>query len=154
MKTRLKPPRIPKAPPALPLDLVPIPVRDHPYPHDQPLDPDEVRAALWHGRGNLKNAAAFLNTSPARLGALCRRDPALATAREEAAEMLIDEAEALMIEAMQSEDPVRADSAARFVLEHAGRIRGWTRDGTGGISLSLGGASGQGGALAVKWQTE
>ena len=151
MKKRPVPPGIPALPAAPRADLVPLAARETPYPDDLPLDPDEVKAALWHGRGNLKSAADLLHTTQARLGNLCRRDPDLAKAREEAAELLIDEAEALMIEAMQGEDPVRADAAARFVLEKAGRSRGWTKDGSAGVSLSFG--SGTGGALAVKWET-
>ena len=147
-------PKLPTTPAPAPWrpDIAALPTRTAPYPNDVPLDPEEVKSALWHARGNLRAAAGLLWTSQARLGALVKRDATLAATRQEAAELLLDEAEAVMVEALTSEDPVRADAAARFVLERAGRGRGWTRDGSTGVSLSFGNA--QGGALAVKWQTE
>jgi hypothetical protein len=135
-------------------EIEPLPARTEPYPDDRPLDYDEVKSALWHGRGNIRAAAAFLKTPPARLGALLRRDQSLADIRAEAAELIVDHAEHAILEALDDEDPLRKDGAAHFVLEKAGKGRGWSRDGTTGIGVAVAVGSPGVGQVTVRWQTE
>lgn len=134
-------------------DFPVLPERIAPYPAHVPLDHGEVTAALWHAKGNLHEAARLIQTSPARLGNLVRRTPQLQEERARAAELLLDKAEQKLDEALDSPDAVRADSTARFILEKAGKTRGWTKDGTGGIALAFGTES-RNGALAVRWLTD
>jgi hypothetical protein len=143
--------------PELPADLPPLDQRAGEWPLDEPLESDQVRAALWHGAGNVTRAAKLLKVSPARLGHYLRRMPALREERLLAAEMIVDRAEGVILDAMaDTDDPVRQDNAARFVLERIGRARGW---GTaqpapgGGLSVNFGG-EGKSGALAIRWETD
>lgn len=139
-------------------DLPPLPQRNAPYPEDVPLDPETVKAALWHGGGNVSRAAALIQTSPARIGRLLAKDTALADERRLAAELMVDQAEAGMLEALADEDDkIRRDEAARFILQHAGKGRGWSKDG-GNIALSFNaaGTSGaaQAGTMSIRWESE
>lgn len=137
-------------------EIEPLPLRDTPYPDDRPLDFDEVKSALWHGRGNIARAAQLINAPAARIGALLKKDPQLAQIRQEAAELVIDQAENTLMEAMEDPDRARADHAAQFVLERAGRTRGWTRDGSIGIGVNVGFSDGKGNmaGVSIRWQVE
>lgn len=136
-------------------EIEPLPLRNTPYPDDRPLDFDEVKSALWHGRGNIARAAALINCPAARIGALLKKDLQLAAIRAEAAELVVDQAENVLMEAMEDADKVRADHAAQFVLERAGRARGWTRDGSVGIGVNVAfdGQKGMAG-VSIRWQVE
>lgn len=139
-----------------PLELPPLPQRNTPYPADIPLDPLDVKAALWHAAGNLKLAAELLHTDAARIGSLLRKDPSLADERKLAAELQVDRAEAVLLEALiDPDDKIRQDEAARFILQHAGRIRGWTKDG-GAVQMNFGGgqAAAQAGGVVIRWQSD
>lgn len=132
-------------------EIAPLPQRLSDWPDDVPLDHEEVKSALWHARGNIKGAAQILRTPPARLGALVRHAPDLGEIRTQAAELVLDLAEAVVVEALEDEDPLRKDSTARFVLEKAGRQRGWTKDGQTGLAMTFDAPSGKAGAIAVRW---
>lgn len=135
-----------------PREILPLPSVLVDWPTNRPLDPHLVTAALWHGEGNFAKAAGILKCKTARLAAFVSRMPELQEVRARAAELLLDKAELALHEALDSGDPVRQDSASRFILEKAGRTRGWTKDGTQGLALSFDGA--KAGALQVKWQTD
>lgn len=137
-------------------EIEPLPARNTPYPDDRPLDFDEVKSALWHGRGNIARAANLLKTPAARIGALLKKDAQLAAIRAEAAELVVDAAENVMLQALEDQDRARADHAAQFVLERAGRQRGWTRDGSLGIGVNVAFADGKGGmaGVSIRWQVE
>jgi hypothetical protein len=136
-------------------EIEPLPLRQTPYPDDRPLDFDEVKSALWHGRGNIARAAELINCPAARIGALLKKDQQLAAIRAEAAELVVDAAESVILEALEANDRARADHAAQFVLERAGRGRGWTRDGSVGIGVAVAfdGAKGMAG-VSIRWQVD
>lgn len=138
----------------MPDNLEPLGHRESDYPADIPLDPEQCRTALWLSAGNIGRAAVLLRTSAARLGSLVRRDAHLAEERAQASEMAIDRAEGVILDALDDQDPVRRDDAARFVLVHAGRQRGWSRDGgAAGINVAFSGSPGAAGAVQIRWQT-
>jgi hypothetical protein len=138
----------------IPDDLAALGHRESPYPADVPLDPDQARTALWLSAGNIGRAAVLRHTNAARLGNLVRRDAFLAEQRAQAAELALDRAEGVLLDALDDQDPVRRDDAARFVLVHAGRARGWSRDGNAqGINVAFSGSPGASGAVQIRWQT-
>jgi len=125
------------------------------HPDDVPLDHAQVEAALWHADGNFHKAAELLNTRPARIAYLTSRLPHLQATRQKAAELMLDHAEYVLTEALENhEDPARQDNAARFILEKAGRARGWSKDGGGGINLAFDPATPSAGQLAIRWDVE
>jgi hypothetical protein len=141
-------------PVVLPADLQPLGTRLADQPEDQPLDREECRTALWLAAGNVTRAAVLLRTSSARLGSFVRRDAYLGEERGKAAELAVDRAESVILEALDDDDIIRRDDAARFVLTHAGRQRGWSRDGgVPGINMSFQGGPGAAGAIQIRWQT-
>jgi len=149
--------KVPLPSTALPTDLVQIGYRSAPHPLEEPLDAEECRTALWLSAGNITRAAKLVNTNAARLGNFVRRNPYLGEERLKAAELAVDRAEAVVLEALEDTDAIRRDDAARFVLTHAGRMRGWSKDGGGagaGLSMSFSGApTGGGGMVQIRWQT-
>jgi hypothetical protein len=58
---------------------------------------------------------------------LVRTTPALTAVAEEASELFCDRAEITLRDALESENELRRDVAARFVLGGKGAPRGWTR---------------------------
>lgn len=134
----------------LPDDLAPLPAYPpgSQYPKILPIDPAQARSALWHGAGNLSTAAQLLSVSPARLASLVARDPALSTERRLASELLIDRAEQVM--AGELNNPDGAGDAARWILDRAGRARGYGKEAP--PTLSFG--QGTSGAIAIRWESE
>jgi hypothetical protein len=132
----------------LPPDLVPI-------PYGAGIEDDEaIRTALYAHFGNVGLAARALGTLP---GALARRIellPSLKADRDAARRMIVDQAEAVVVEQLLDADqPDRRDDAARFVLTSLGKGVGWGAQATSaaaGFSLS----DGSGRQLTVKWQTD
>jgi hypothetical protein len=53
--------------------------------------------------------------------------PALTAVADEASELFCDRAEMILRDALESENELRRDVAARFVLSGKGAMRGWTR---------------------------
>jgi hypothetical protein len=75
------------------------------------------------------------------------RDPVLKTERALASELLIDRAEQVMAQELDGEN---ASDAARWILDRAGRSRGYGKDAP--PSLSFG--AGTSGAIAIRWESE
>jgi hypothetical protein len=94
---------VPLAPPPVmpldlaPSDLVPLPTRLSSHPIDQPLDPNEVRTALWQACGNVVRAAQLLATDPARVAYLMTRLPTLTDEAQIARQLVSDKAEAVIL---------------------------------------------------------
>jgi hypothetical protein len=144
-----RPPRPTTTLPSPPLDCAPLPVVGHKWPEHQPLDPAVVKAALWHAAGNIHRAAALLGTSNARLGAYLRNNPESAEERSRASEMMLDKAEGVVLDALDTPDD--AMEAARWLLSNAGKPRGYGKDATPAFSF---GAPGTAGQIAIRWNTD
>jgi hypothetical protein len=109
----------------LPNDLSPLPtVPWEERPDHVPLDQEEVRTALWLNDGNVSTAANQLKVTSRRLRAFIGSSPYLLGEAQEAREQLVDRAEDIVREALESE-PTRADPMARYVLSSLGRTRGF-----------------------------
>jgi hypothetical protein len=61
--------------------------------------------------------------------------PELAAAAEEAGELYCDKAEGILRDALESENELRRDVAARFVLSGKGAMRGWTRPSSPAVTI-------------------
>ena len=84
----------------------------------------QVLAESW---GNIVQAADALGVPSRDFRFLVRTTPALAAVAEEAGELYCDKAEGILRDALESENELRRDVAARFVLSGKGAMRGWTR---------------------------
>lgn len=61
-----------------------------------------------------------------RLRTFVRNSPYLSAEVEEAKEQVVDKAESIVVDALDSNDPTRQDQMARYVLNSShGRKRGW-----------------------------
>jgi hypothetical protein len=83
-----------------------------------------VLAESW---GNIARAADALGIPSKDFRFLVRTTPALAAVADEAGELFCDRAESILRDALESENELRRDVAARFVLSGKGAPRGWTR---------------------------
>lgn len=111
----------------MPEDLTPLPTA--PYderPTSLPLVVEECRTALWMAEGNVTRAARILKTPPARLRKFIRGSERLQAECEEAREQLVDQAEAVISEALSSGEPARSDSMAKYVASNLGKNRGYS----------------------------
>lgn len=133
----------------VPSDLVALPTM--PYserPSELPLDIEECRTAIWMGAGNISEAAKLLKVTSLRLRNFVKKSPYLTAEMQEAADRLVDIAEANVYNALtDAEDASRRDTMSRFVLTNIGKHRGW---GTG-ISASLKVNNQKGGTIIVQW---
>src|SRR4249920_2616305 len=133
----------------IPNDLVALPTM--PYserPSELPLDPEECRTALWMASGNITEAAKLLKVTSIRLRGFVKKSPYLTAEMAEAADRLVDIAEANVKDALLDEqDPSRRDTMSRFVLENLGRHRGWGTAQNSGISVK----NSTGGTIIVQW---
>ena len=84
----------------------------------------QVLTETW---GNIAQAADALGVPSRDFRLLVRTTPALAGVAEEAGELYCDKAEGILRGALESENELRRDVAARFVLSGKGAPRGWTR---------------------------
>jgi len=146
------PRRLP-SPNRLPDDLVPLPV----YPGgntytDGPIDHQQARSALWHGAGSVTRAAKLLDVSPARLMRLVSKDEFLQGERSAAQELIIDEAEDIVLQALESADDTTRVETAKWVLDRKGNPRGWGSSVKQASTSFTFGAPTQSGMLAIKWQ--
>jgi hypothetical protein len=134
---------------SVPSDLVALPTM--PYserPSELPLDPEECRTALWMANGNVTEAAKLLKITSIRLRAFVKKSPYLTAEMAEAADRLVDIAEANVKDALTDEqDPSRRDTMSRFVLGNLGRHRGWGTAQNSGISVK----NSTGGTIIVQW---
>ena len=133
----------------LPPDLRPLPVAPD-------SDDDEaVRTALYLNFGNVGLAALALGRAPGELARHIELFPSLRADREAARRMIVDQAEAVIVDQLlDTEQADRRDEAAKFVLTNLGKSLGW---GTGPSSTQSAGFSlsdGSGRTLQVKWQTD
>ena len=108
----------------IPDDLLPIPTQPWDQrPVELPLDPEEVRTAIWRTNGNISAASALIKVPSNRLRRFIANSPRLSREIEESREQIVDIAEGVVRDALR--DPDRADPMARFVLGTMGRKRGW-----------------------------
>ena len=132
----------------IPNDLVALPTM--PYserPSELPLDVEECRTAIWMAAGNISEAAKLLKITSIRLRNFIKKSAYLSSEMQEAADRLVDLAEANVLNALtDEEDASRRDTMSRFVLSNIGKSRGW---GTGSPSLSL--KNSAGGTIIVQW---
>jgi hypothetical protein len=84
----------------------------------------QVLAESW---GNIAQAADALGVPSRDFRFLVRTTPALTAVADEAGELYCDKAESILRGALESENDLRRDVAARFVLSGKGAPRGWTR---------------------------
>jgi len=133
----------------VPDDLVALPTM--PYserPVELPLDIEECRTALWMGRGNITEAAKILKVTSIRLRAFVKKSPYLSAEMTEAADRLVDIAEANVYDALTDElDPSRRDTMSRYVLSNIGKNRGWGTSTSAGLTLK----NAAGGTIVVQW---
>jgi hypothetical protein len=80
-----------------------------------------VLAVSW---GNIAQAADALGVPSRDFRFLVRTTPALTVVADEVNEIFCDKAEAILREALESENVLRRDVAARFVLGGRGAMRG------------------------------
>lgn len=130
-------------------ELRPLP-RTASWPETLPLDLDIATSALWHAKGNVGRAAILIGTDTARLGYLISKTPDLQDTRRKASELMLDAAEAALLDGLDDED-ARLD-AAKWILNQGGRGRGWGQQAAAGIGFSFDGTMPASGAIAIKWQ--
>jgi hypothetical protein len=133
----------------VPNDLVALPTM--PYserPVELPLDTEECRTAIWMAAGNISEAAKILKVTSIRLRNFVKKSPYLTAEMQEAADRLIDIAEANVRDALTDElDPSRRDTMSRFVLTNIGKHRGWGTTSSGGVTVK----NSAGGTIVVQW---
>jgi len=117
-------------------------------PNELPLDIEECRTALWMASGNISEAAKLLKITSIRLRNFVKKSPYLSAEMTEAADRLVDIAEANVKDALTDElDPSRRDTMSRFVLTNIGKNRGWGTGGAGGVNIK----NSAGGTIVVQW---
>src|SRR5262249_9293690 len=79
-----------------------------------------------------------------------RTTPALTAVAEEAGELYCDKAEGILRDALESENELRRDVAARFVLGGKGAPRGWTRPLSPAVTIEQPAP----GPIVIKWLGE
>lgn len=103
-----------------------------------PLVVEECRTAIWRAKGNVSGAAMLLKVSSSRLRKFIRDSPYLSAELRESAEIIMDKAEEVVVQAIESEDPTRADQMARWYLGQQGAGRGYGKDSAGkGPNINL-----------------
>jgi hypothetical protein len=85
----------------------------------------QVLAQSW---GNIARAADALGIPSEDFRSLVRTTPALTAVADETNELFCDKAEMILRDALESENELRRDVAARFVLSGKGAPRGWARN--------------------------
>lgn len=135
---------------SVPSDLVPLPTM--PYserPSELPLDPEECRTALWMSSGNVTEAAKLIKVTSIRLRNFIKKSPYLTAEMQEAADRIVDIAEANVYNALTDEqDPSRRDTMSRFVLTNIGKARGWGSGNSPNVNIKN-----AGGTIIVQWAT-
>ena len=92
----------------------------------------QVLAESW---GNIARAADTLVVPSRDFRLLVRTTPALAAVAEEAGELYCDKAEGILRDALESQNELRRDVAARFVLSGKGAPRGWARPSSPAVNI-------------------
>lgn len=135
----------------VPLDYLPPDLAPMPYGAG-PDDLEAVRTALWLNFGNVGLAAKALSAPAGELARVVERSPELKSDRDAARRMLVDRAEAVVVEQLSDErNTDRRDEASKFVLTTLGKALGWGSQATApnGFSMSDGVRT-----LQVKWQSD
>lgn len=132
----------------LPPDLAPL-------PYGAGAEDDEaIRASLYLNFGNVGLAARQLGCLPGQLARRIELLPSLKADRDAARRMIVDQAEAVVVEELlDTDNEERRSETARFVLTSLGKSLGWGSQATSqaaGFSLS----DGSGKQLTVRWQTD
>jgi hypothetical protein len=130
----------------LPNDLVSPYESAHPLPNEEPLTARDVRSALWLCAGDMRRAAERLGVPSGRVRAFARNSPWIQQELAEASERILDMAEAVLLEALFSDDPKRRDSAARFILTKSQTGRARLHALTDHLRLDTGG-----GSVDIRW---
>lgn len=138
-----------KLPPAPAPGLAPLPTRKP--TEDEPLDPETVKACLWHARGNIHQAARLARVSTARLGLFLKNNPPLQEERQRAAELLLDKAETVIDGLLDDAD--RQEDTAKWLLTQAGKARGYGKEAPAPMGFSFGTATGSG-QIAIRWDID
>src|SRR6516225_3220686 len=92
----------------------------------------QVLAESW---GNIAQAADVLGVPSRDFRFMVRTTPALTAVADEASELFCDRAESILRDALESENELRRDVAARFVLSGKGAPRGWTRPSSPAVTI-------------------
>jgi hypothetical protein len=135
----------------IPIDYLPPDLAPLPYGADAE-DVEAVRTALYLNYGNVGLAAKALHTPAGQLARLVEQSPELRTDRDAARRMIVDRAEAVVVEQLSDEKNTdRRDEASKFVLTTLGKALGWGSQATApnGFSMSDGVRT-----LQVKWQSD
>lgn len=134
----------------VPSDLVALPTM--PYserPNELPLDVEECRTAIWMAAGNITEAAQILKITSIRLRNFVKKSAYLSAEVQEAADRLVDIAEANVKEALTDPlDASRRDTMSRYVLSNIGKARGWGTAGGGSVNIK----NSAGGTIIVQWE--
>jgi hypothetical protein len=133
----------------LPPELAPI-------PYGAGIEDDEaIRTSLYANFGNVGLAASQLGATPGQLARRIEMLPSLKADRDAARRMIVDAAEAVIIEQLLDADqPDRRDDSARFVLTSLGKSVGWGAQATSAAAAGFSLSDGSGRQLTVKWQTD
>jgi hypothetical protein len=129
----------------LPDDLV-VPIRGAAHSDSDPLEARDVRSALWLCAGDIRRAAERLGVPSARVRSFVRNSPWIQEELDEARERILDRAEAVLHEALFSDDPKRRDSAARYILTKSQTGRARFHALTDHLTLETGG-----GVVDIRW---
>ena len=134
----------------VPSDLVALPTM--PYserPNELPLDVEECRTAIWMAAGDITEAAQILKITSIRLRNFVKKSAYLSAEVQEAADRLVDIAEANVKEALTDPlDASRRDTMSRYVLSNIGKARGWGTAGGGSVNIK----NSAGGTIIVQWE--
>ena len=130
----------------LPPDLAPLPYGP------EIEDEEAIRTSLYLNFGNTGLAAQALGTAPGLLARTIERSPSLKADRDAARRMIVDAAEAAIVDALTDDSQDRRDDAARFVLTSLGKALGWGASATAPAGFSM--SDGAGRTLSVRWQND
>ena len=98
-------------------------------------------------------AARSLGALPGALARVVEQSTALKADRDAARRMIVDQAEAVIVEQLtDAKQTDRRDEAAKFVLTSLGKALGWGTQATSAAGFSM--TDGGGRTLQVKWQTD
>ena len=89
------------------------------------LSTEEIIAALDHSGGIKKKAAVYLGVPYLDFMRRVKRDSKISPTITELKESLVDEAEAVIADALKDEDPKVRLQAAKYTTANLGASRGW-----------------------------
>ena len=136
----------------IPMEYLPEDLEVIPYGADIE-DEEAIRTALYLNYGNVGLAARSLGVLPGALARIIEQSTDLKADRDAARRMIVDAAEANIVEQLTDKAQVdRRDEAAKFVLTSLGKALGWGTQATSAAGFSM--TDGGGRTLQVKWQTD